>query len=291
MNCYTHSGLFHADEVFAFAILKFANICDKVVRLKDIYNIPKDGIIVDIGREYDGVKKFDHHHCLILRDDESCYASAGLIWKHFGKDAIRNSTQIKSTEIVDFVHAKVEQKIIISLDSHDADAEFECVGKNRVGEVDIFTLSNVISSFNSFDIKNDVCQNDCFEKAAELATSVLISQIHSAYFLSQAMYEFDEISNFRKNGLVIVLDKFVDWKEIVCEKYPTALFVISPSAHPGSPFSMIAVPIAANSRKLKKTIHRPTWFLGFVHQAKWIAGGKSVDELLDLAEFNLDSWK
>ena len=30
------------------------------------------------------------------------------------------------------------------------------------------------------------------------------------------------------------------------------------------------------------------WFQGFIHQGKWIAGGNSVDELLDLAQYQHD---
>jgi hypothetical protein len=117
---------------------------------------------------------------------------------------------------------------------------------------------------------------------------MLLAEIQKAYFLDQAITEFDYLATFERDGKVVVLEKFVNWREIICEKHPDALFVILPSGHPGSPFSMIAVPVNPTSRKLKREINRSDWFEGFIHQGKWIAGGESVIELVNLADYNLN---
>ena len=88
-------------------------------------------------------------------------------------------------------------------------------------------------------------------------------------------------------GQVIILSEQLPWKEIVHEQHEDTLFVIAPSNHPGSKFSMVAVPVEPDSREVKVQIQRPEWFDGFIHQGKWIAGGNSVKELRQLAWFNI----
>ena len=78
-NVITHSGEFHADDVFAVAILSFLKEI-KLTRTRDIGVLNDDTIIVDIGGKYDGKRYFDHHQGLKeKRDNGSSYASAGLI--------------------------------------------------------------------------------------------------------------------------------------------------------------------------------------------------------------------
>ena len=52
-NVITHSGEFHADDVFAVAILSFLKEI-KLTRTRDIEGVSNDTIIVDVGFEYDG---------------------------------------------------------------------------------------------------------------------------------------------------------------------------------------------------------------------------------------------
>lgn len=58
----THNGKFHTDDVFACAILKYIFDDINIIRTRDesIIN-DSDSYIIDVGGEYDGVKKFDHH--------------------------------------------------------------------------------------------------------------------------------------------------------------------------------------------------------------------------------------
>lgn len=77
----THNGVMHADEVAACALIKLfvdGNI--------DVQRVPHNAelsdadidFVIDIGREFDGRTKFDHHQC------RGGKASAGLIWSHIG---------------------------------------------------------------------------------------------------------------------------------------------------------------------------------------------------------------
>lgn len=99
----THDGKFHADEAMALAILFAAfpdhdglhivrsrNYRDEFPRLQSRFS---PCFMVDIGGEYAPEEnKFDHHQQSFkqLHPDGTPMASAGLIWKEFGRDVIMN---------------------------------------------------------------------------------------------------------------------------------------------------------------------------------------------------------
>lgn len=291
MNYYTHSGLFHCDEVAGFSICKFAGVCETFTRLSDIENLPKDGLIADIGREYNpDSQRFDHHQSLLLRKNGYPLASAGLLWKHYGYYAVFNllggeETEQHQTYLNDIVK-RVDLTLIQGIDAHDSDNAYSLTATCVGGKVRVFSLPNIVSSFNSSDIKDDELQAIQFDLAASFFNIILEKEILSAKDYIDSVAKFDELADVK--GDIIVLPENLRWKEIVAEKYPNAKYVISPSFHPGNPFSMIAVPIEPESREVKKPIERPDWFKGFIHQGKWIAGGDSVDTLMRLASFNLN---
>ena len=84
-NVITHSGEFHADDVFAVAILSFLKEV-KLTRTRDIEGVSNDTIIVDVGFEYDGKRKFDHHQGLMIKRKNGkkfciCRVNLDALWK------------------------------------------------------------------------------------------------------------------------------------------------------------------------------------------------------------------
>jgi len=95
----THSGVFHADEVVAIAALALAWGDVEVVRTRDTEKLKiaindVSVITVDVGGEFDpDMANFDHHQREGQpppRQNKVPYASAGLIWKHYGYRAVGN---------------------------------------------------------------------------------------------------------------------------------------------------------------------------------------------------------
>ena len=83
-----HDGTFHADDVFALAILKLVEPKIKIIRTREVDILKKVDIRVDVGRTYNPkTGDFDHHQKEFTnkRPNNIPYASAGLIWQHFGK--------------------------------------------------------------------------------------------------------------------------------------------------------------------------------------------------------------
>eukprot|EP00124_Ichthyophonus_hoferi_P002625 Ihof_evm5s187 gene=Ihof_evmTU5s187 len=92
----THSGTFHADEAMACFLLhqteQFANA--SIVRTRDMALLDTLDIAVDVGAVYDAARhRYDHHQRGFAETFDDAHqtklSSAGLIYKHFGREIIK----------------------------------------------------------------------------------------------------------------------------------------------------------------------------------------------------------
>lgn len=122
MNFGTHNGIFHCDEVVGIAALEIAHI-DKevyVVRTRNLDELNKLDIVIDIGGGM-----FDHHMSgfNVCRTTGEKYASAGLVWKEFAEDAIRNVMTEEGIPIDDneikTIKEQIDREVIIPVDIED----------------------------------------------------------------------------------------------------------------------------------------------------------------------------
>ncbi len=139
----THNGTFHADEITAIALIQiFVDPTVSIDRIPHQSTINKADYdyIIDIGREYDNVKSFDHHQW------EGGKSSAGLIWEHIG---LSNYPSI--------------------------DALISAVDDNDVGRVpaSAHEYSRLLSLFNMPNI-HSVAQDDAFQDAVDCAVKMLM---------------------------------------------------------------------------------------------------------------------
>lgn len=125
---YTHAGLFHTDEILAYVIISLAGLELELVRLTSLEDLPDDGLLADIGRKYNSkLFQYDHHQGFLTREDGYPYATAGLIWKHYGLEAVENCLQLSdypdTTDFLQQVVQQVDDKFIKGIDAHDADSK------------------------------------------------------------------------------------------------------------------------------------------------------------------------
>ena len=83
MRGFTHSGKFHADDVFGAALLRYLNPQIEIIRGSEV---PEDfdGIVFDIGGG-----RFDHHQKNApVRENGVPYAAFGLLWRETGADIL-----------------------------------------------------------------------------------------------------------------------------------------------------------------------------------------------------------
>ena len=95
-SAFTHSGKFHADDVFSSALLLYLNPEITILRGN---KVPEDfdGIVFDIGRG-----RYDHHQKdSRIRENGIPYAAFGLLWnsvpKSWGKSLLLSLTKLLSS--------------------------------------------------------------------------------------------------------------------------------------------------------------------------------------------------
>ena len=117
----THNGIFHCDELVAIAILSILmkkNGIVNVIRSRDLEFLEKNtDLLVDIGGG-----EFDHHQKggNGQRDNGIKYASAGLIWKKYGRDLIANlSNNMLNIEEINNIVNVIDLNIIQNIDMED----------------------------------------------------------------------------------------------------------------------------------------------------------------------------
>ena len=87
MRVATHPGTFHADDVFAVAVLSLVHDDLEIVRTRDDARVAAADVRVDLGGRSDpSTGDFDHHQRggAGERENGIWYASFGLVWREFG---------------------------------------------------------------------------------------------------------------------------------------------------------------------------------------------------------------
>jgi hypothetical protein len=199
-NVITHSGEFHADDVFAVAILSFLKEI-KLTRTRDIGVPNDDTIIVDVGGRYDGKRYFDHHQGLIRRKNGGNFASAGLIWMHYGKEILeKNNLQFKNEvfEVVDELMSKIDAD-----DNGETETESE--------------ISKLISEFNP-NIVHDLSSYDsCFIEAVMFARKIIENKIKTVESKYREYEEIKKEMEITKGNTVFLKKYYPNWCENILE--------------------------------------------------------------------------
>lgn len=191
----THSGRFHADEVFALAMLKFLPQFQEqqVLRSRDPEQIAKAKIVLDVGGEYNPeTDRYDHHQNSFTeqRADGIPFATAGLIWRHFG-EKIFQQQGLKADNEVEFAINWLDQKLIADLDAVD----------NGVYSQDPRpSVSLLIAMMNESSDQPEL-QQAAFEKAIVFAQDILHNFIKAAITQAQVITELEQQLANLKDGI------------------------------------------------------------------------------------------
>lgn len=220
----THSGIFHADEVFACALARlYWGLNVPIVRTRDTAAIETAKtdpriLLLDVGESYDPhLLNFDHHGRPKQNRPQAAhkwtipYATFGLLWSH-------------CADIVALdVWKEIDDGLVAAVDA--ADHGIRCVGPN-------FGISSVISQLNPNWINSAPPDafNQAFVMALEMAIRVLknnmnavTASLDAASMISAALADKD-----RHPGLV-VLDRYMPLKNFDWHKKPTIFYAIYPN--------------------------------------------------------------
>ena len=203
-SAFTHSGKFHADDVFSSALLLYLNPEITITRGN---KVPEDfdGIVFDIGRG-----KYDHHQKdSRIRENGIPYAAFGLLWEDLG-------CEILGDELAE----KFDEAFVQPLDNNDNTGE-----KNE--------LASLIGSFNpSWDENGGT--DEAFFRAVSVAGMILENKFARYLGNERADQRIEEVLETRDqtgDSRILVLPEFIPCQKRLSET--EVAFVIFPSNRGG----------------------------------------------------------
>ncbi|MCE5182776.1 MAG: MYG1 family protein [Betaproteobacteria bacterium] len=209
----THSGGFHADDVFAAAVLDLTlglGIGFTLVRTRDPKIIGQADIVFDVGGIFDPERsRFDHHQrgYAEKRPNGVPFSSFGLLWRQLGTDACHAVLGAKSTVLeAGKVAEVVDIELVQGVDAMDCGAqEF----LPRGGNVRIMSLSAMIGGFNPGwqEVKQDF--DSAFIEATAVARRVLTNIIKSSHDVIAAE---NKVLEAKAEGSILLLENFYPWQ-------------------------------------------------------------------------------
>lgn len=197
----THSGSFHADDVFCTAFLKLVNNDLVVVRSRDNDELSTCDFIFDVS--IDGVYNMYDHHGVDRayrtgKDDYIAYSAFGLVWRDLGLEYL--SLFIKDEELCEKAWRSIDYKIVRGIDAEDN-------GVKLSGE--ILNICEIISALNS-NWDSDKPTDKSFFEAVELAKTIFKSFVDREVSRIAARDIVRESYEKSQNG-IMVLKKYAPW--------------------------------------------------------------------------------
>ena len=211
-TAFTHSGKFHADDVFSSALLLYLNPEIRIIRGN---KVPEDfdGIVFDIGRG-----RYDHHQKdSRIRENGIPYAAFGLLWEELG-------AEILGEELAQ----KFDESFVQPLDNNDNTGE-----KNE--------LATLIGNFNpTWDAQGG--NDEAFFQAVSVAGMILENKFERYLGNERADKRVEEIleehqkailsgEKSKEEARILFLPEFVPCQKRLSET--DIAFVIFPSNRGG----------------------------------------------------------
>ena len=281
----THSGNFHADDVFSIAALKHIIPSFKLIRTRDQALISQADIVVDVGGEYDAeTGRFDHHQRggAGERENGIPYSSFGLIWQKYGLEICQGNQDVANS---------VDAGLVSTIDAIDC-GHVEGVSKG-------ISLSQTISMFNP-TWQEESHFDTCFDEAVDFASRVLTRFVASANGGISAKSIVAKAIENAEDPRVIVLEKYTPWKRTVHALSKDALYMVYPSN--SGQWRIQTVPVELGSFEDRKSLPAPWAGLSnqalkdvtgiddamFCHNGLFIAGAESFESTMKMAAMALE---
>ncbi|MEA2382874.1 MAG: hypothetical protein QOH72_2845 [Solirubrobacteraceae bacterium] len=221
MKVATHSGSFHADDVFALAALSLLGEPIEIVRTRDPDVMAASDLRVDVGFADDpATGDFDHHQRggAGERPNGIRYASFGLVWREYGPRLTGGDAAVAD---------RVDRSLVQAVDANDTG---QTVSAPVLDGVRPMTVSGVIGALNPTWEEQLTPEEERrrFDEAVALAKRIVDREIASAAAAQRAVTLVADAIAAAEDPRVITLDRDVPWKEVVVTTAPDALFVIYP---------------------------------------------------------------
>jgi uncharacterized UPF0160 family protein len=312
----THSGSFHADDVFGVGVLMGVFPSHTLVRTRNKALIEAADFAVDVGGLWDAATgRFDHHQrgftgaraSHVVDGVEKAgvgYASAGLVWSAYGvayAQALASSRGYAlDASALEEIARSIDHSLVQYLDIVDT-------GQGDVAP-GIFGLSALVAQLNtnwmeehgmSTEAKAGLQEQGFREVVAivrkflDRAITKKISQIRSLDIVRQAPRLLGgRVLHLQEGGM--------PWTRVVVDEMPEVQFVIYPDSD-GDQYQLKTVPVEAGSFVSRRDL--PASWSGlrdqelaavtgvpdsvFCHTNLFIGGARSLEGAIRLAELAL----
>jgi uncharacterized UPF0160 family protein len=294
----THNGGFHADDVFACAILEIylesIGQSFEIIRTRDMALIEKGEYVFDVGGIYNENKnRFDHHQKgrAGMRDNGIYYAACGLVWYKFGE------VVAGSFEVANYLDKKVFQAL-------DAVDNGQNISKSIFPEVYPYSISSVVSSFNLSRSEDGLNEDKNFKKAVLLAKDIIKREIIQAKDYIDAQKDISKVYSESEDKRLIILSEPYNRSEILriltAQKEP--IYFIYPRSQ-NNGWKVECVRTDFDSFESRKPLPQSWAALSgqdfvkvsgvadatFCHDGRFLAQAKSLDGAITLAKKALNS--
>jgi uncharacterized UPF0160 family protein len=298
----THSGKFHCDEVFAYAVLRLALGLHSpggdhiLLRTRKPELIASGNIVWDVGSQYDVVtNRFDHHQRgAPLREDGTPFSSAGLVWQVYGERAVK-ALLPQGTPSAPAIAADIERGWVRRIDEIDNGVSLKAPLIH-----DGLSLSAIIGDFNptwdSPDANGANAGDAAFLNATALITPLLQRKVDDL----RARYAAEAIvlaaHKAAEDPRILVLDRGMPWKNVVFNHALPVLLAVSPASNgnwmldtlpvePGSFTPRLALPEAWAGLEAKPLAEQTgVDDAVFAHLRRFVAAARSKAGAVELAK-------
>ncbi|CDS10918.1 hypothetical protein LRAMOSA11404 [Lichtheimia ramosa] len=324
----THSGHFHCDEALAVWMLKQTNEFKgaSLVRTRDPAKLAECSVVVDVGGVYDPSQhRYDHHQRGFTETFDDKHAtklsSAGLVYKHFGRQVIANILGRPETdEDIEIIFQKAYNDFIESLDANDNGISAYPSNISPLYKESPTSLPQRVAKKNPAwnETLTDPETDARFVVASDMAGSELaeyVQSMASTWLPARALVvdALDKREQVHPSGRVIALERSCPWKEHLLsleqERGLTRddkriLYVLYPeSTAPESNWRIQCVPVRPEGFENRKSL--PESWRGFrdqelsqiskidgcifVHAGGFIGGNKTRHGVYEMARLALEN--
>jgi uncharacterized UPF0160 family protein len=305
----THSGSFHADDVFGVAVLAALHADHTLARTRDPELIAQAEFAVDVGGEWDPARgRFDHHQRGFdgARDGGEGYASAGLVWREFGAAYVRQVADGMGAALdaaaIESIAADLDASLVRYLDLVDTGARMVAPG--------VFGLSSQVAALNSTWIEEQglsieargALQLERFREGMALVQRFLQRLVLRRVGQELAAGRVRAAPRLLDGRVLHLAEGGMPWTRVVLDEMPQVMFVLYPEADDeGERHVLRTVPVRPDSFEARRDLPRAWAGLRdarlaqasgvpdalFCHTNVFIAVARSFEGALRLAELAL----
>jgi uncharacterized UPF0160 family protein len=307
----THSGKFHADDVWAVTVLDIVFPGCELIRTRDPELIRAADFAVDVGGIWDPqTGRFDHHQKGFegARLSGVVYASAGLVWKTHGAHCVARIAQenagyeISPEEAQQIAYA-IDADLVQYLDMSDTGA-----AKNAPGS---YGLSAVVSGFNPGWIDEQEAGTVAaaeelrlrqFRRAMAFIADIIANQVKYRVGAVRAVTQVRQAEPLEGGRLLFLKNAALPWAAVVRNEMPKVQFVIGYSIAENR-YLLHTVPANPETFEARKDL--PAAWAGlrdaelaavtgvpdavFCHNNLFIAAAQSFEGILKMAQQALEA--